>query len=230
MNETARFTFGSLGMAMDKKTGEGLAASPTGTNRNDLIDVFEDAWRGFILVPAQIILDTQNGDIAAMTLLNPYFESIEALHRGKSSEGKSQEFFIAGFLRVFEKISGLNHKLAAKNVAKAICKNARNGVAHTGFASHRVHFQRDNQNAFILTYPRLPNGKPDTESVHSILINAQRIHDAVNRHLSHYVKELRQPHKSILKDNFDYLMRSEWGIGKISNVVGITEEDFNNTR
>jgi hypothetical protein len=99
----------------------------------DLIDVFEDAWKGYILAPAQVLLNSPNGDIAAMILLSPYFESIEALYRGKSSDRRSREFFIAGFLRVFDKTSGLADERDAKNAAKAIYKNVRNGVAHTGF-------------------------------------------------------------------------------------------------
>ena len=85
----------------------------------DLIDVFEDAWKGYILVPTRVLLNTPHGDIAAMTLLCPYFESIEALHRGESSVNKSQEFFIDGFLRVFEKILGTVDEQAVKHAAKA---------------------------------------------------------------------------------------------------------------
>ncbi len=196
----------------------------------DLIDVFEDAWKGYILVPAQMLLNTPNGDIAALTLLNPYFESIETLYRGKSSVGRSREFFVAGFMRVFDKTLGLDGERDAKNAAQAIYKNARNGVAHTGFPTDRVHFQRKIQKAFLLTYPRLPDGQLDTTSVHSILINVQRIHDAVNWHLDHYVKALRQPHETILRGKFNRLMRSEWGIGKDDNIVGMTEEDYVNPK
>ena len=60
------------------------------------------------------------------------------------------------------------------------------------------------------------------------MFNAQRIHDAVNWHLDLYIKALRQPHETILQDNFNRLMRSEWGIGKDDNVVGMTEENFAN--
>ena len=182
------------------------------------------------MVPAQVLLNTPNGDIAAIALLSPYFETIEALFRGKSSDRRSGEFFIAGFLHVFDKTSGLANERDAKNAAKAIYKNIRNGVAHTGFPTDRVHFQRKNPNAFLLTYPRLPDGQLDTASVHSIVFNAQRIHDAVSWHFTHYVEALRQPHKTILQDNFDRLMRSKWGIGKDDNVVGMTEEEFTNPK
>lgn len=199
----------------------------------DLIDVFEDAWKGYILAPAQVLLNTPNGDIAAVALLSPYFESIEALHRGESSDQRSREFFKAGFLRVFGKISGDAGEPAGKqdaeNAAEAIYKNVRSGIAHTGLLTKRVHFQRKKPNAFLITYPRLHNGlDTDKASVKSILINVKLIHDAVNLHLDGYVKTLRQPHKTILQDNFNRLIRSEWGIGEDDNVVGMTEEEFGN--
>ena len=108
----------------------------------DLVDVFEDAWKGYILAPAQMLLNTPNGDIAAMILLSPYFESIEALYQGKSSDGESRKFFVAGFLRVFEKITGLDDEQHAKNAAEAIYHNVRCGAAHTGFPTYKVGFQR----------------------------------------------------------------------------------------
>ncbi len=107
----------------------------------DLIDIFEDARKGYILVPAQVLLNTPHGDIAAMTLLYPYFESIEALHRGESSVNKSKVFFIDSFLRVFEKILGPADEQAAKYAAKAIYVNVRSGVAHTGIPKDPVHFR-----------------------------------------------------------------------------------------
>ena len=201
-------------------------SNPTCT---DLIDVFEDAWKGYILSPAQLLLDNPNGDIAAMTLLSLYFEPIEALYRGKASNGNSQTFFVAGFLRVFERTSGLNGPRDAEVVAKAIYRHVRCGAVHTGFPTYRVGFHRTKQSAFILTYPRLLDHSLDTSSpVKSILINAQRIHDAVTWHLDQYVKELRQPQTTELRCNFDRLMRSSWGIGKDDNVVGMTEEEFSN--
>lgn len=196
---------------------------------DDLIDVFEDAWKGYILVPAQVLLNTPHDDIAVMTLLCPYFETIEALHRGESSVHKSKKFFIDGFLRVFEKILGPVDEQAAKHAATAIYVNVRNGVAHTGMPKDPVHFQRIRREAFHLTYPLSSDGQLDTASpVCSILFNAQRIHESVNWHLDNYVKTLRQPHEIILRDNFDRLMRSKWGIGKGDNVFGMREEDFTN--
>lgn len=37
----------------------------------DLIDVFEDYWKGYFLAPAQVLLNTPNGDMASLFLPSP---------------------------------------------------------------------------------------------------------------------------------------------------------------
>ena len=59
-----------------------------------------------------------------------------------------------------------------------------------------------------------------------VLVNAQRMYDAVNWHLDQFVETLRHPDDVTLQMNFDRLMRSSWGIGEDDNVVGMTETEF----
>ena len=191
---------------------------------DDLIDVFEDAWTGYILAQVHVLLRNSNGDIAAMAMLCSYFESIEALYRGESSDRRSREFFVQGFLRVFQKTSNPD---GARAAAETIYRHVRCGVAHTGFPTLQVHIQRKNPNAFILTYPLFPDGQLNTAAeVQSVLVNVQRMYDAVKWHLDQYLKALRKPDETTLRANFERLMRGSWGIGRDDNVVGMTEEEF----
>ena len=191
---------------------------------SNLIDVFEDAWKGYILQQVESLLKNPNGDIAAMTLLCSYFESIEALHRGESSERQSREFFIRGFLRVFENVSSAPE---ARTAAEAIYRHVRCGVAHTGFPTLLVHIQRRYRAAFVVTYRLLPNGRLDIDSpVASVLVNAERMYHAVNWDLGRYLETLRRSNEVTLRTHFQRLMRSDWGIGQNDNVIGMTEEQF----
>ena len=190
----------------------------------DLIDVFEDAWKGYVLSQVEVLLNNPNGDIAAMTLLCSYFESIEALHRGESSDRQSREFFVRGFLRVFEDVSD---PPAARTAAEAIYRQVRCGVAHTAFPTRVVHIQRSYRAAFIVTYRLVPNGRIGTDSpIASVLVNAERMYHAVNWDLYRYLKTLRCPNEITLRTHFERLVRNEWGIGQGDNIVGMTKEEF----
>ena len=80
---------------------------------------------------------------------------------------------------------------------------------------------------FILTYPHLPDGRLDVGSpVQSVLVNAQRMYDAVTWDLHRYVEALRNPDEVTLRTQFERLMLSSWGIGEADNLVGMTEAEF----
>lgn len=165
---------------------------------SDLIDVFEDSWRGFVFSPAEKLLSYPDGDVAAMTLITSYFEAIEIYLTGQDSDGKSKKFFVNGFCRVFSAdTSGIDI------AAKAIYKHIRCGLAHTGMLTHRVNFSRVGEKAFFLTYPKNSDGSLNMDApVASIIVNPMRMYDGVSLHFRDYVAALRSGQRHDLTNPF----------------------------
>lgn len=188
----------------------------------DLIEVFEDSWRGYVLAPAELLLKTPSGDVAAMTLVTSYFEAIWIYLTGDDSCGRSKEFFVNGFKRCFSAdTSDIN--IAAKEIYKHI----RCGLAHTGMLTKRVHFSRDGAHAFYLTYPKNPDELLNMNApVTSIVVNPLRLYAGVLQHFEQYTKALREGERPDLTEPFLKAFNRLWGIGEGENIIGMTEEQF----
>ena len=138
----------------------------------DLIDVFEDRMRNWLLLPAKHLIETPNGLIAATALLSSYFEGIEIYLTGKDSNNRSAEFFVNGFLRVFS-VHGEGKEML-KKAAEGIYKQLRCGFAHDGMFRYRVFFDETLPKAMLVTWPK-KNGEFDTTgALESIAINPKR--------------------------------------------------------
>ena len=189
---------------------------------NDLIDVFEDSWQGYIFEPARILLRYSSGDVAAMTLFISYFEAIWIYLRGEDSEGRSKEFFVNGFQRCFSaNTPGID--IAAKEIYKHI----RCGLAHTGMLKRKVNYSREAARAFYLTYPKNSDGSLNMNApVASIVVNPLRMFEGVFGHFCKYVKALRSGNRADLTDPFQKAVNLLWGIGEEDNIIGMTEDEF----
>ncbi|WP_141247010.1 hypothetical protein [Halomonas salipaludis] len=72
---------------------------------DDLIDVFEDLWIGYVFSPVEMLLNNQYGHVAAATLLSSYFEAIESHYAGESSEKNHVNSLLRGFAACSRQIS-----------------------------------------------------------------------------------------------------------------------------
>ena len=188
----------------------------------DLVDVFEDSWRGFVFGPALALLNLSSGDVAAMTLVSSYFEAIWIYQTGEDSDHRSQEFFVNGFKRCFtSKDDGI------EIAASAIYKHIRCGLAHTGMLSRKVNFSREGAKAFYLTYPKNKDGSLNIKgNLASIVVNPKRMYDGALTHFDSYVAALRSSEDADLCKNFNVAIDLLWGIGEGENIIGTTEEQF----
>ena len=195
----------------------------TNASFEDLVDVFEDLWKSYVLAPCEMLLRFPHGDVAAMTVLSPYFEAIWIHISGEDSNGRSKQFFVKGFTNVFHS--------ATPNIdqaAEAIYEHVRCGLAHEGALRRKVHYSRLGANAFYLTYPKKkPSGELDLDApVVSIILNPSRVYEGVTRHFEGFVRELRNTTDESTRTAFQKTCERLWGIGQGENIVGMTEEQF----
>lgn len=191
----------------------------------DLIDVFEDFWSGYIFSQCELLLKNPNGDVAVITLLCSYFEAVAGYMEGQDTNGRSKEAFITGFCKVFRSIGEGDIQRAAEDIYKHI----RCGVAHEGLLRHKVLYSRDCVRSFIPTYQKNPGTEEfdlDAE-VKSIAVNPILMYDSVYGHFKGYIKKLRDPKNIDLRKNFQTTVTRQWDLdGEKENIIGMTEDEF----
>ncbi|HYE35301.1 hypothetical protein [Methylocaldum sp.] len=188
----------------------------------DLVDVFEDLWRNYIFSPVWLLLNSPHGDIAAMTILCSYFETIQSYMSGEDSNHRSKEFFIKGFCQVFHSESA-----GIEDAATAIYKHIRCGLAHEGMMTHKVNYSRAGAKAFFLTYPKNPNGSLNTHAgIASIILNPLRVYQGVEQHFKIYLGKLRTAEDMGLCQAFRQTAERLWAVGTGENIVGMSEAEY----
>lgn len=188
----------------------------------DLIDVFEDTWKHFIFLPAELLLKTPYGEIAAMIVLSSYFELMQSYTTGQDSDGKSKDFFIKGFCQVFKSDSD-----GIEEAAKAIYKYIRCGLTHEGMVGHKVNYSNLGVKPFILTYPKKSDGTLDLSAgVTSIIINPRLIYEGTKLHFDKYVSVLRTTKDKKIIEAFEVSVKRLWGLDSGENIIGMTVSEF----
>ncbi len=196
-------------------------------NYEDLVDVFEDRMRNWLLIPASSLLDTQHCQIAGVSLLISYFEGIEIYLVGEDSRNRSGEFFVNAFNKVFD-VSAENEKLI-KKVADAVYSQARCGFAHDAMFRNRVFFSETPTIPILATWPK-KNGEFDTNGeLESIVINPRRLFESIEVHFSRYINQLRAGTNTELVQAFQKAVKLKWGLDEPDRVIGLTEEEFHKT-
>jgi hypothetical protein len=190
---------------------------------DDLIDVFEDQIMYFMLIPAEQLIDSEYGFMAAMNVLFTYFERIHIYHTGQDSKDKSKEFFINGFLSVFGTPG--KDKSQLRNIADVIYTEGRCGFFHEGISGKRILYSIAREEALTITLPKV-NGEPDClGKVLSIVVNPKRFLQCIKIHFDKYIRDLRTKENTSLRNCFKCAVDKKWGLGD-SPIIGLTEKEF----
>lgn len=193
-------------------------------NYGDLIDVFEDRMRKWLLEPAKHLLMMEYGDVPAVSLALGYFEGIEIYYSGKDSKGASKKFFHRGFQRVFNSTPENAHLF--EQIIDCLYVQTRCGFAHDGLFRNRVFFSDIRPEALIITWPQ-ENGEFVKEGhLESVIINGAKFIDSIIKHFDNYLVDLRSEGDQILKKNFLAAVDLKWGLNEPDRVIGMTESEF----
>ena len=190
----------------------------------DLVDVFEDRIRYWMLYPAKKLLSNHIDQVAALGILLNYLEAIEIYTTGKDSKNKSYDFFIRSFSKVFAITEG--GKSGIDECAKALYVQARCGFAHDGGFRNRVFIKDTTKNAIVITWP-MENGRfVYNRGVESIIINPIRFYKVIEIHFEKYLKELKARKDQDLVNSFKKAVDLKWGLDIEYVNFGMTEEEF----
>ncbi len=191
----------------------------------DVVDVFEDRMRNWLLIPAKELLKIKHGSIAAVALSLNYIEGIEIYASGKDSNGKSKKFFCRGYKRIFAPIM-LGPEFLQNSIANGLYELLRCGFAHDAMFRNGIYFGTTRKEAFTITWPK-KNGEFDPDGkLESALINPESFVRCIELHFDAYLKELRSKNPTDSKDKFLAAIQIKWNLGGKERVIGMTEEEF----
>jgi hypothetical protein len=190
----------------------------------DIVDVFEDRMRGWLLEPAKHLLRVQHGFVAAVSLSMGYFEGIEIYCSGEDSAGKSKEFFRRGVQRVFGVAPEGAHLF--DELVNALYVQARCGFAHDGMFRNRVFFSDVPPQALSFTWPRKNGQFVQDGHVESVIVNPARFIEGIEAHLGRYVSALRSESDTQLKESFLAAVELKWALNEPDRVIGMSADEF----
>jgi len=193
----------------------------------DLVDVFEDRIRYWMLNPAKKLLENEISQVTAIGILISYFEGIEIYLSGKDSKGQSSKFFKRGFEKVFFFKSSLSPE-DKKQASEALYYQARCGFSHDGMFRKRLLFSDLNKNAILITWPIKGGHFVYTKGVESIVINPTSFYEAIEIHFESYLKALKKMQDKKIVKAFKNAVDLKWGLELEPLAIGMSEEDFVN--
>jgi hypothetical protein len=190
----------------------------------DVIDVFEDRVRYWIIEPAKLLLKSSHGWIPAVALSLNYIESIEIYISGEDSRNQSREFFKRGFWRIFQAEKQSIEVKAA--IASALYGSLRCGFAHDGMARAGINFSTTWPQTFLVTWPKVNGDFDSSGSLESAIINPIAFVEGIEKHFNRYINDLKRGEPLELLQAFKNAVELKWGLGKPGRLVAMTEEEF----
>ena len=188
---------------------------------DDLVDVFEDRIKYWVLGPAKSLLNADFGHFAALCLMLTYFEGIWIYIEGRDSKDHSKQFFREGFIDVFRR-SGISDRLLGQT-ANILYEDARCGFFHDGMSRARIYLCDWQEAALQITLPK-KNGQIDEGGqIQSICVNPGRFYFSIEDHLNTFLTTLRKPEEIASRNKFQEICRTKWDWETEGPLMGIDD-------
>jgi hypothetical protein len=160
-----------------------------GERLEDMIDVFEDQMRGWLIEPANALRYYQHAGFGILAIVLSYFEPIGQFLEGKADVSKRQ--FVVGLKAVFPGID----PTIPDTLFHELYDQVRCGIFHQGITKRKVMIRPQGPHPIEVIYGA---GHVVTQ-VEIVPIN---LIDSINNHLVRYVADLRNPENQDLRSNF----------------------------
>jgi hypothetical protein len=189
----------------------------------DLVDVFDDRMRGWLIEPAKRLLQSSDGYMAGVALATTYFEGIEHYISGLEDGASSKVLFRRAFEAVFKLPEVEAMRIA---IADAMYRSVRCGFAHEALPGMGIYVADTRKEAIFITWPK-KNGQFDPKGqLQSAVINPHHFVRGIEAHLQRYVRRLRSNESGVAKDKFLATVKAQWGLDNEPRYVHMSAEDF----
>jgi hypothetical protein len=178
---------------------------------DDLIDVFEDRMKYWLLEPTKHLISSPVRRIAGFGLSLSYYEAIWIYKQGENSEGRSKEFFTAGFLDVWR--PSQTDELVLRHVADVFYKDGRCGFFHDGMLRRRFFLSEREGEPLAITAPMAHGRFDPSRRIQSIVVHGPKYFEYIEGHFTNFVTQLRDPTHATLRERFQVACHLKWGLG-----------------
>lgn len=159
----------------------------------DLIDIFEDRTRGWLIDSARALNKFEHAGFAVLQVLLVYFEGHAIYYFGEDSKSKSQEFFKSTFLQVFPEILEYGND-RADQIIELMYTDARCVLYHTGMPRRGLLLNDG--------FPTIRVLPVEGTNVDAVVVDRHTFVDRVEAHMEEYVAKLRDSSEVDLRTNF----------------------------
>ncbi|MFH1956982.1 MAG: hypothetical protein ABIJ15_00720 [bacterium] len=170
----------------DEKTKKSLDPN----NINDKITIYERQVKEWFLNRASRLLSGKKNGFIILMLSISYIEGVERYRQGNNSRNSSTNYFKTGLQRIFAALHVSNHDL------NDFYSQVRCGLFHVGMTRKQVIISQ--------LYPH----PIDFSESNTIKINPKKFLRDIKLDFNRYLKELRDPTKIDLRNNFDSMYRN----------------------